>query len=70
IAANGNTIKYADRSISVMSNYTFESNPGDCPVVFQVSTERGMIESSSLPVKRVVPQSMHSAYHAGTICFK
>lgn len=62
--ANGDTIQFGDKTIRMVSQ------PGECPVVLEVTTEEG-VSSNALPVKAVLPEahSRPQSYSAGPVCF-
>ncbi len=45
--------------------------PGECPVVLEVSTHQGEVNNAALPVQGIVPDaaSKPQSYSAGDLCF-
>ena len=45
--------------------------PGECPVVLEVSTLRGDVSSAVLPIQGVLPETNNKpeSYSAGSLCF-
>lgn len=60
--ANGDTIQFQDKTVRMVSQ------PGECPVVLEVTTEEG-VSNAALPVKAIVSESRPQSYSAGTVCF-
>jgi len=62
--ANGDTIQFGDKTVRMLTQ------PGECPVVLEVTTDEGA-SSDALPVTAVVPEarSRPQSYSAGPVCF-
>lgn len=65
LGENGDVITFNDKTVRMISQ------PGECPVVLEVSTADSDLSNSALPVQGIIPDanSKSQSYSAGALCF-